>query len=179
MNSSLKWCSCCQSQKQVGDFYTYTRKLPGAKSRKDLTGYCKNCIAEKGKQQRANIAESDGSISEQKFIERALVNYTRANNKQPNDPNDRLTWEYLMNLWKSQNGLCAISAIPLKPRKGRINPYTPSLDRIDNKAGYAKGNVRWVLLGVNSLKGVGTDEDVRYIAENITLNRAKITKEDA
>lgn len=73
-----------------------------------------------------------------------------------------VTMEYLWNLYKEQNGKCAISglSIPLNPQwskqnNGKITKIiqTASLDRIDNSKGYFIGNVQWVHKDINYMRG--------------------------
>jgi predicted Zn-ribbon and HTH transcriptional regulator len=46
---------------------------------------------------------------------------------------------------------CALSAIPFRPcEEFYRNPYRPSIDRINSKGGYTKGNVRIVAYCVNA-----------------------------
>lgn len=69
----------------------------------------------------------------------------------------QISKEYLLELFEKQDGLCAISKLPMaidryknkEVRKtGRI-PHSPSIDRIDPKIGYVEGNVQFVLAQVN------------------------------
>lgn len=62
-------------------------------------------------------------------------------------------------------GICELSGIKFDV-SGSHNPYAPSLDRIDNSKGYLKDNCRFILHGLNMLKGIGTDEDMYIIADN-------------
>ena len=54
--------------------------------------------------------------------------------------------DYLMELWEEQEGCCSLSGIKLVLEKGsgvnEVHPYTPSIDKIDSKGGYTRGNVR-------------------------------------
>lgn len=59
--------------------------------------------------------------------------------------------EFLFNLFKSQNGLCAYTSIPLKIKNPKRYEVL-SLDRIDSKKGYTKDNVVWVCNAVNMFK---------------------------
>lgn len=43
----------------------------------------------------------------------------------------------------------------------RLNPWAPSIDRVDNAAGYAPGNVQLVCWAYNQLKGEWTDDIAR------------------
>lgn len=67
-----------------------------------------------------------------------------------------LSIEYAYDLFEKQNGLCALSGIPLyfaqtyKEIQAGMN--TASLDRIDYKQGYVIGNVQWVHKDINWMK---------------------------
>lgn len=75
---------------------------------------------------------------------------------------DNVTMDYLWELFQKQEGICAISGIPifLNPRwseqnKGRKTKVTQtaSLDRIDSYKGYDIDNVQWVHKDINMMKG--------------------------
>lgn len=60
-----------------------------------------------------------------------------------------------------QEGLCAVTKIPLKlrsHREGIAHPHAISLDRIDNTKGYTPENTRLVTWQYNSAKGIWSDE---------------------
>lgn len=83
-----------------------------------------------------------------------------------------LDLKYLFNLWDEQDGRCAVSNRKFKltiDSEDRREKDAPSLDRIDSKIGYLKGNVRLVTLHTNlALSTFGLDafyqlcEDVLY-----------------
>ena len=55
----------------------------------------------------------------------------------------------------------------------KSRPFTLSLDRIDSSKGYTKDNCRFILLGINMLRGMGTDSEMYTIAEALLNNRGK------
>lgn len=60
-----------------------------------------------------------------------------------------LDLDYLMGIW---DGTCSVSGIELclgKSDLGLVHPYAPSLDKINPKLGYVRGNVRWVCYQIN------------------------------
>ena len=67
----------------------------------------------------------------------------------------QLDTAYLLSLWEEQKGLCAITKLPLvidndtDEHANSRNPLGPSVDRVDNRLGYTKGNVRIVATAVN------------------------------
>ncbi len=74
--------------------------------------------------------------------------------------------------WTDQNytGYCALTGISFK-NDGNRSPYSVSLDRIDNQKGYLKNNCRFVLFGINTFKGSGTDNDMYLIANQLLENK--------
>ena len=68
-----------------------------------------------------------------------------------------LDFEHLNNLWKEQEGRCAISGVEfdISPNDnfGEPKQLSPSLDRIIPALGYVKGNVRLVTYQINC--GIG------------------------
>lgn len=79
-----------------------------------------------------------------------------------------LTKEWAEKRW---TGRCELTGMKFVVAAKTMSPYSPSLDRIDPKLGYTQGNCRFILMGVNSLKNTGTDEDVMRIAEAIVGSR--------
>jgi hypothetical protein len=63
-----------------------------------------------------------------------------------------LTVDFVLALYESQNGKCALTGLEFDYARD-INfvrrPFAPSIDRIDNKKGYTKDNVRFVCVAVN------------------------------
>lgn len=70
--------------------------------------------------------------------------------------------QYIVQLLREQNGRCALTGIrfDLKSQGGRTfhEPYRPSIDRIDSRSGYVKGNCRLVCVAVNAALGAWGDE---------------------
>lgn len=59
----------------------------------------------------------------------------------------------LKDLWELQNGICAITGVPLKLEEPVTNPnYSASLDRIDSSIGYVKGNLQFISVTINHAK---------------------------
>lgn len=77
-----------------------------------------------------------------------------------------LEFEDLLDLMLSTNGRCQVSGIPFsdyKPPDSRSSPYIPSIDRIDPKIGYVKGNCRIVCFCVNLAMNEWGDEVIEMI----------------
>jgi len=57
-------------------------------------------------------------------------------------------WE----LYKFQNGLCALTDLPICLSENEGHKRTASLDRIDSSKGYVKDNIQWVHKDINRIK---------------------------
>lgn len=64
-------------------------------------------------------------------------------------------------------GKCCLTGIPFVVKGVTSNPFAISIDRIYPEMGYTDGNCRFVLFAINSLKGIGTDEDMFKIASSL------------
>lgn len=79
-----------------------------------------------------------------------------------------VTMEYLAEVFRQQDGKCALSGLPLKIQKGLGNA---SIDRIDSKKGYITGNVQWVDKRVNIMKHVISQSEFIELCRLIYLNK--------
>jgi len=83
-----------------------------------------------------------------------------------------LTPIFLKRLWDSQDGMCAITGIPMEMNRTRSGKslksiYYGSVDRIDSNAGYIEDNVQFVTLGVNYMKNNFDTNMVKEFINNI------------
>ncbi len=63
---------------------------------------------------------------------------------------------------------CPLSGLPLTyPKRARDRSATASLDRIDPKQGYVRGNVRWIHKDINRIKWDLSDEVFLSFARDI------------
>jgi hypothetical protein len=91
--------------------------------------------------------------------------------------------EFLDNLFKKQNGKCALSGIEITlPRSDEhrtTGECTASLDRIDSNIGYTKENVQWVHKRINIMKQNLQEDEFLYLCKLITENNVHKIKEVA
>jgi hypothetical protein len=84
-----------------------------------------------------------------------------------------LTEEYVLELLKQQNGICAATGLALKPSAQRTvqdkDPFTISIDRIDSNKGYIIGNVQLVCSIYNGAKNSFTFEQVAIMCKNFII----------
>jgi len=72
-----------------------------------------------------------------------------------------------------KRGVCELTGMPIKSNAGSStkarNFYSPSVDRIDNSAGYISSNVRMVAWGVNLSKNKFADKDLEALSLALVL----------
>ena len=78
---------------------------------------------------------------------------------------EQLSVEFMLELLDKQNGLCAISGVPLTfikiPGQGRVNTNA-SVDQIIAGGGYTEDNVQLVCDVVNRMKIDMTEEELKF-----------------
>lgn len=110
---------------------------------------CKECRDKKNKQYRGTPR---GTLLH-------IVNHCKSNlqkKKQERNLEYDIDFEYLVDLFKKQNGLCTYSRMPLEFGDSYLNKFWKiSIERLDVTKGYVKGNVCFICLPFN-----GTDNTV-------------------
>lgn len=131
------------------------------KYRADNTGrYCVTCSREKAKDRKPSDRREE-LIKRLSSIEGHCKDLFAKVQKRA-DARFDLSVEFLIQLWHSQNGRCAITDYPLDIQKGTGRKFnSPSLDRINPAAGYVQTNVRFLCDGVNMMKGTLSDAELR------------------
>ncbi len=82
--------------------------------------------------------------------------------KKHNLPFDLTTGWYMDKLRKG----CELTGIAFSyTTDARVQPTSPSVDRINPDRGYLKSNCRMILYAVNMFKGAGTDDQMLYLAQ--------------
>jgi len=159
-----KMCSMCKMHKPLFEFPEV--KKDGKHYRKSGTNTgshesrCRPCKAEYARQWRklhknyrgsgklTSVPEEDRLLMSA-ISDRLMQAKQRAIKYKDIEPNiDR---EYLYELFKRQQGKCALSGVDMKIEKGAITCL--SLDKIEPDKGYTKGNVQWLAWAVNRAKG--------------------------
>ena len=119
---------------------------------------CAKCAA---KERGAAQAERNGKIGEL-----TLTRFTKLQRSaEKRNIEFLVSLEYLSNLYKSQNHICAITG-------RQINSIDDaSLDRIDSSKGYIEGNVQWTTYQANVSKHIMTMEELYQFCKDV-LNHA-------
>lgn len=83
---------------------------------------------------------------------------------------------HLFRMFYEQNGMCAISGIPMTVASegSKTHPHNVSIDRIDSARGYVPGNVHLVCYQVNIMKMEMTVDQLRYWCAHIALHFASM-----
>lgn len=161
-------CRQCQIDKPETDFY---------RPHKDKL--CKKChsvnVREKRKTDRPkHNALRAASRSRRPWDVRYLNDVTRWSRERAKGTGIEwdLSREFLKELWAKQDAKCALSLVPFRPveEKGKATMFSPSLDRINPNGGYTKNNVRFILHGLNTMKGKSSDEDLVNVCRAVVEN---------
>jgi hypothetical protein len=87
------------------------------------------------------------------------------------DKNHDITLDDLLNVWEKQKGVCPYTGVKLihpKDAKNVLMIYKASLDRIDSKLGYVKGNIQFISASANFGKGEMTHDEMIIFCKLIT-----------
>jgi hypothetical protein len=76
---------------------------------------------------------------------------------------------YIKRLWSIQHGLCKYTKLPMSLAIGSKSARA-SLDRIDSKQGYVKGNCQLVLFGINSFKSETSELEFIKLCKAVAEN---------
>lgn len=87
-----------------------------------------------------------------------------------------ITSSFLMNMWIEQGGKCALTGLEMSWGGGVVNAMNVSIDRIDQKRGYFKDNVRLVCWCINSFRQKMSDDELLQVA-NALVETLKAKRE--
>ena len=91
----------------------------------------------------------------------ALKNRVKAKAKDGRVMGFNLTPEYIQKVFDECLGKCKLTGLDFSMELGtkkKRNPFRPSVDRINSKKGYVKGNIQIILAIVNTMKMDYTDD---------------------
>lgn len=156
----MKQCTRCKVNKNETEFSTHPLYAD------KLLSQCISCNGKQKTYRKKNIKKDQHKqkIYYNKNKEKIIgVRYLRFNTlegrlkrllstiKNRNENYD-LDIEYLLNMYKQQEGKCALTGIKMLYKNDsnrRTHPFMISVDRIDPKLGYIKGNVRLLTVAAN------------------------------
>ena len=175
-----KECSTCKEKKNYSEFPPCKESLDGAE------GNCKTC---REITKNNYLSTYNGHITN---LFKDLNHNAKAKSK---IVNVEITKDDIHELYKTQNGLCAMTGIKMtcehqkrdnEQLEHNINKYNVSVDRKDSNAHYTKDNIQLVCAAINRIKYILTVNQFIEICNkivstknnktNITLHQNEINK---
>lgn len=181
----LKLCTECNVTKPITEFSvarrkskqvlkngsTFKRSLNSSTPEITYNTYCKTCCSLRAKEFRRKYKETTGNSdyrgsglnTQYSKEDRPLMSAIRRRLTQAKCNAKRtgvvidLTERYLYEIFKKQQGKCALSGVPML-LDGNTN-LRLSLDKIIPENGYVVGNVQWTIFAANRAKGDLTNKD--------------------
>lgn len=165
-------CNGCNEYKEISELVK-DRSRP-----KGHIGKCKPCFAKRSQEYKR---KNPGKVkkSTDKFRNKMIGAIKRSfNGARCRSRDNRLAFNldvnYLCGLMYAQKGLCSISKERMVPNSNRTSP---SLDRIDPKLGYTKGNVQWLTWRMNSIKSDLNMKQLTNLCKQVVESSETIRKE--
>lgn len=166
-------CRYCLQYKPVEDFGNDGNH--GIKIRKCKKTICKECFTKRQK-------SHNHSLDDDRKLDKCLRwRFLSARDRARRGGLDfNLTFEYVKNLWKEQDGKCALSGIQMTflLQDGRI-PTNVSIDKIDRLKGYVQGNVQLVCMACNQMKSDLSEDELYYFCQQIVKTYEDKNKESS
>jgi hypothetical protein len=170
-NKDQYFCKKCQQWVDKSGWY-YSKTVYG-NPRRD--GMCKIC--------RRSYRKDAKKLYDREYYKKNREHYLELYRKWSEDNLERKLWHSCKNRAK-EKGLefnieisdivipkfCPVLGLPIDTHAEagtgsghRVNPYKPSVDRIDNTKGYIKGNIRVISWRCNTLKSDATLNEIERI----------------
>lgn len=162
----MKICSRCNESKELGEFWSRSWKTTTGEKRSSLRPSCRTCDKTYHKENYTDKLQK-GDVRK---LAGELINRMRDRTKKHGyaEQVDFTTDEVIAII---TDGKCAITGFPFRlgttGSNTRKNPFNPSPDRIDNKKGYSKENVQWVVFIYNTMRNSFDDTDVSSFVDHL------------
>lgn len=159
----LLLCHNCLQYKTEDNFTPNSTKSVIRNNRRHI---CKECATKR--QRNHDLELSDNEKLEKCLRWRFLAAKDRA---VKHNISFNLELQYILDLWDSQKGVCALSGLPMtfELKQGRISTNV-SIDKIDRTLGYVKGNIQLVCMACNQIKSDLTEIEMYNFCKNIVKN---------
>lgn len=181
----MKVCNCCNQELEEDDFYV-SGKYKDSISRLNTCKKCTNQNRKEYNRQYRKLNKEKVNANKRKYFKERMnsVEITTKVNLGQRLRYSRYVYNRLLNNCKKraiEKNLefnlelsdiiipekCPILEIPIFT--GTKNDYStsPSIDRIDNKKGYVKGNIKVISMLANTMKNSATKEQLLLFCKNI------------
>ena len=146
-------CTICKQVLPVENFGPHALTASGLESR------CKKCNVDRV---TATIASSSKAfLQSSACAHKDNLNKSNSKRRTAFYADSCVCTQVLCDLWKEQDGKCAVTGLPMTHIRGKGFVTTnASIDRIDNTAGYTRDNIRLVCRQVNVMKGQLSDDEL-------------------
>lgn len=160
---SLVCCDGCRIE-----FEKETRYVKASQKKRNGKNYCSlSCYAKttyddklsewiNSEENKNHIKSMAGNKKDEYTGFRTLLSSCKKRNKDCD-----IDLPFLKSLWEKQKGKCAVTGVDLELKRSYNKNYQASIDRIDSKKGYIKGNIRFTSVSVNWLKSNLDDNHLR------------------
>lgn len=157
---STKLCVRCREEKSKEEF----RK--SKKSRDGRHSYCDDC----GREISRRYAQKKREQAD--WVDRVLLNVKascsdRRRGKVIKWEQTNLTRDYLLDLFRYQDGKCVYFNIPMLTESDGMHLQAVSIDRIDCIRGYVQGNVVLACRAANLARGAASTDEMFVLVEMI------------
>ena len=167
IKEGTKTCSKCEKEFDVSFFHSDKSSTDG------LQSACKDCRHIMSKKWASTY---DGYMK--KLIKEAKNNI----NKRAKDIKFEIKLNDILELYKKQNGICALSGIKMthigygekKTQKRRfVNLFNISIDRIDSNKDYTKDNIQLVCAAINFMKQDYDLRDFIFLCKSVSMHSSR------
>lgn len=155
-------CSGCLEWKSVDDFYPAENTFHKRETR------CKSCTKIRQRNYYNDDIERYLAASAKAHLKSSMRTAGTERRKKLHSQS-QVTTKVLIDLWRSQNGMCAITGVQMTALRGMGHAVQTnvSIDRIDSNGGYTLDNIRLVCKAVNVMKYVLSDAELLEWASRI------------
>ncbi len=155
-----KICKDCNKLKNIDSF----DKVSYKNGNTCIRNTCKECMKAQKNQYYKNQVENDLGLSSNRSAESWITKIIYKASKR--NKLFEIDKEYVLDIYKKQNGRCALSGEILTFHKNNLSSNI-SIDRIDSLKGYVIGNIQLVCTHVNIMKWDKSTEELLTWCEKI------------